>query len=125
MYRILIAEDDAAMRTMLDASLTRAGFEVLTAADGRELLALLEEMRAEDRLPNLIISDISMPGMSGLDVLVRLQRMKLELPIILITAFGDARTHRRARALGAVEVIDKPLDLRFLCTRVAEIVEAG
>ena len=122
MYRVLIAEDDNAMRGMLEAALGRAGFEVETAVNGNELLVRLEEAQTVERPPQLIVSDICMPGLTGLDVLSRVRQRFPDLPVILITAFGDALTHRRARAMGAVDVIDKPFDLGLLCRRMQDVL---
>jgi DNA-binding response OmpR family regulator len=122
MYRVLIAEDDNAMRGMLEAALGRAGFEVETATDGTELLLRLDAAQTGERPPQLVVSDICMPGLSGLDVLSRVRQRFPDLPVILITAFGDPVTHRRARALGAADVIDKPFDLGLLCRRMQDVL---
>lgn len=110
------------MRGMLEAALGRAGFEVETATNGTDLLARLDAAQRVDRAPQLIVSDICMPGLTGLDVLSRVRQRFPDLPVILITAFGDAPTHRRARALGAADVIDKPFDLGLLCHRMQDIL---
>src|SRR5690349_4698016 len=103
-HRVLLADDDHAMRGMLESALLRAGFEVESASDGAELLARLDAADRDNHPPQLIVSDICMPGLTGLDVLSRVRQRFPAVPVILITAFGDALTHRRARALGAVEV---------------------
>ena len=122
---MLLADDDHAMRGMLEAALLRAGFEVESASDGAELLARLDAADRSSRAPELIVSDICMPGLTGLDVLARVRQRFPMVPVILITAFGDALTHRRAHALGAVEVIDKPFDLGVLCRRIITILDGG
>lgn len=121
--RVLLADDDHAMRGMLEAALLRAGFEVESASNGAELLARLEAADRNSRAPQLIVSDICMPGLTGLDVLTRVRQRFPTVPVILITAFGDALTHRRAHALGAVEVIDKPFDLGLLCRRITATLD--
>jgi DNA-binding response OmpR family regulator len=71
---------------------------------------------------DLVISDIRMPNITGLDVL-RAKSYGGELPpVILITAFGDEWTHDKAKYLGAIDVIDKPFDIRAFIDRVREIV---
>lgn len=122
-HRVLIADDDPAMRGLLESVLLRAGYEVETASDGAELLERLDAGARESRVPQLIVSDICMPGLTGLDVLTRVRTHFPTLPVLLITAFGDALTHRRAHALGAVEVIDKPFDLGMLCRRITAILD--
>lgn len=122
-HRVLLADDDDAMRGMLESALLRAGFEVECASNGAELLARLDAADRDSRAPELIVSDICMPGLTGLDVLTRVRQRFPMVPVILITAFGDALTHRRAHALGAVEVIDKPFDLGMLCRRIASLLD--
>ncbi len=111
---IAVAEDDADMRELLGSSLRNRGFDIDECSDGAELLAHLKQARAGARVPDLVISDVQMPGATGLEVLGWLTRRLPEVPCILITAFGDWRTHRRAHNLGARVVIDKPFDLRVL-----------
>jgi DNA-binding response OmpR family regulator len=117
---VLIAEDDADMRKLLAERLRREGFEVLEARDGRELVELIAAQvlgGSGDRPPiDLVISDVRMPGMSGLDALASLRRHDWGTPFIVITAFGDADTHAEARRLGAAAVFDKPFDVDDLCT---------
>jgi DNA-binding NtrC family response regulator len=66
-----------------------------------------------------------MPGPSGFDVLHWLQAWLPEVPLILITAFGDAQTHRRASELGAAAIIDKPFDLQELHNHVARVIASA
>lgn len=108
---ILLAEDDPAMRTLLATMLTRTGFEVVPCADGNALLRELRRSHDDVRPPSLIVSDVQMPGATGLDVVHESRRIAPSVPVILITAFGDERTHRRAKQLGAAAVLNKPFDL--------------
>jgi CheY-like chemotaxis protein len=121
---ILVADDDEAMRTLLGTSLRSRNFEVRECRDGRELLHLLESDAKGTRTPSLIVSDLRMPGVTGLDVLHRLDRSLPRVPVILITAFGDPQTHRRAKALGAAAIIDKPFDLEEFHRQVTRALHA-
>ncbi len=105
--KILLAEDDPELRELLALVLESAGYQVSQCSDGEQLLARLEECEP----CHLVISDIHMPGLSGLEVLARRQGRFQQIPFICMTAFGDARTHNKARRLGAVATIDKPFDL--------------
>ena len=116
---VLIADDDEAMRSLLGASLRGQGFEVAECKDGRELMHLLQSEAQGVRTPSLIVSDLRMPGVTGLDVLHWLGRTLPQVPVILITAFGDAQTHRRAKALGAAAILDKPFDLEDFHAQVS------
>lgn len=111
--RVLLAEDDYEMRRLLADALRRDGYEVTEAVDGLRLLGQLHSplhygLRAD---VDLIISDIRMPGVDGLEVLSGLQTYDGAPPMILITAFGDRNVHAEANRLGAVALFDKPFDL--------------
>jgi len=124
--RVLLAEDDPALRELMAGALRRDGYEVLEASDGTELLDRLEAIvttvgRGPDAVA-VIISDIRMPGLTGLDLLAALRCAEWTTPVILITAFGDEETHREARELGARAVLDKPFPLEQLRAAVQEAV---
>ena len=116
------------MRELIGSVLTARGFEVEVIRDGASLLRHLgdpcgpgfdgQQRGGPNPAVDLVISDVQMPGVDGLDVLRRLRAGHEAPPVILITAFGDVHLHRRARELGAVDVIDKPFDLMQLCARV-------
>ena len=119
--RVLLAEDDADIRSLLAWALRDDGYDVVEAEDGAQLLARLDEaggVGSCDPLPDLIVSDIRMPRVSGLDVLERLQRDGVGVPVVLVTAHGDATTVRQAERLGAAAVLHKPLDLDDFLTTV-------
>jgi DNA-binding NtrC family response regulator len=108
---ILIADDDVEMRRMLGEALGRDGIDVELAADGAELRQRLETLADRGKLPQIVIADIQMPGVTGMHILAWVRRELPSVDVILITAFGDARIHARARKLGAAAVFDKPFDL--------------
>jgi DNA-binding response OmpR family regulator len=115
--RLLLAEDDREMRQLLASTLRRDGYEVIEVADGFQLFEWIgrawlgdEELSAVA----LVVTDIRMPGFSGLDVLAELRQAGFETPVILITAFGDHETHALGLKLGAAAVLDKPFDLSDL-----------
>lgn len=117
--RVLIAEDDEHLRRLLASTLRRDGFEVIEAWDGAELLGWIGSLLLhpqDGRQVDLIISDVRMPLVTGLDVLARLRRVDWVTPVILITAFGDETVHAEAKRLGAVAVFDKPFDLNDVRT---------
>jgi CheY-like chemotaxis protein len=112
--RVLVAEDQREMRVLMCEVLRREGYEVVEAASGTELIDRLVQGLLADgdaRGPDLIVTDVRMPGCSGLEVLARLRRNDWSTPVILITAFGDLATHAEAQRLGAACVLDKPFEL--------------
>jgi two-component system response regulator (stage 0 sporulation protein F) len=124
---ILLAEDDKEMRAMLALALRKDGYEVTECSNGVDLFTLLESFF----LPNvigqndvaLIISDIRMPGITGMEVLEGTSRKKGFPPMILITAFGDEKTHTLAGELGAAAMFDKPFDMDDLLNKVHELLQ--
>ena len=123
--RLLLAEDDEALRTLLAETLRRDGYQVIEAKHGMQLLEALEPVMFEGQLeerPDLIISDYHMPGCTGMSILAGLHSSGLQIPFIVITAFGDEATHTRAKHLGAVAVFDKPFDLDDLRTAVLNFI---
>lgn len=120
---ILVADDDDAMREMVAASLRRQELEVDECTDGAELLRQLHLAQQGSRVPDVVVTDIQMPGATGLDVVFWLKRWLPQVPCILITAFGDSLTHRRARELGAARLIDKPFDLSELHGEILKLLE--
>lgn len=126
--RVLLAEDDEHMRRLIASSLRRDGFEVIEARDGVELLESVGSLvlRPRDGHPvDLVITDIRMPRMSGMDVLAGLRSWDWSTPVILLTAFGDAATHAEARMLGAARLFDKPFDLYDLRVMAMELTGVG
>jgi CheY-like chemotaxis protein len=115
--RILLAEDQPEMRSLLCGMLAREGYEVVVAQDGPGLIQTLIAGLTEDGdawIPDLIISDVRMPGFSGLEVLARLRRESWAMPVVLITAFGDQELHDEVARLGGACVLDKPFELEQL-----------
>lgn len=125
--RVLLAEDDAALRRLLAEVLRQDGYEVVEARDGVELLAEIDATlvaRWERSDAFVVVADVHMPGFSGLDVLAVLRCAHCATPVILITAFGDAETREEAHELGAVAVFDKPFNLDDLRAALEEAAPA-
>jgi CheY-like chemotaxis protein len=124
--RILLAEDHRETRALLASTLRAQGYEVVEAANGYEFISVVSEawLGHTTRFPDLVITDIRMPGPNGLRVIESLRKTYWAIPVIVITAFGDDATHAEARRLGAHAVIDKPFDPEALKEKVGEILGA-
>src|SRR5262245_12385142 len=120
---VVLAEDDREMRMLVATTLRRAGWDVVEAVDGADLLECLAWVAdSRDRGGDcVLVSDIRMPGVSGLEALERLRGTGWAGGIILITAFGDEATHARACELGASMVLDKPFELETLCDAIRQV----
>jgi CheY-like chemotaxis protein len=125
-HRVLLAEDDQELRWLIAHSLRGDGFEVVEAADGLDLLdqvgtSLSDTLELESI--DLIVSDVRMPGWTGLEVLAGLNSAGCHTPVVLITAFGDPEVHAAGKRLGAAAVLDKPFDLNELSRIAARLLD--
>ena len=102
---ILLVDDDASLRRVLEFQLVEAGFQVVTAADGETALEIFEKAQID-----CVITDLRMPKMSGLDLLAKIKTRNQEIPVIVITAFGDVETAVAAMRQGAFDFITKPFN---------------
>jgi CheY-like chemotaxis protein len=123
MARILLIEDDAAVRNVLYLTLTNCGHTVIEARDGREGLAQFKTANAD-----LVITDIVMPGTEGFEVMMKLKKKH---PLVKIIAISGGGLHtaehylHTARLLGAVKVLTKPFSYEALLTAVNEQLPGG
>ena len=116
---VLIADDDDDLRALIAATLRRDDYEVIEARNGAELLEHLNTaMESPNKRPEMIISDVRMPILSGLGVLSALRRARVSMPVILITVFADTSVRTVAERLGATGVLKKPFDMDDLRTAV-------
>ena len=124
--RVLVAEDDPEMRRLLGSTLRRDGYEVFEVENGVDLLDRLATEILHPHVPStfdLVISDVRMPGVSGLEVLAGMRAADALTPFIIITAFGSPELHAQALAGGAVAVLDKPFEIDDLRTTVARLLQ--
>lgn len=112
---VLIVDDEIRYRELYARVLRDAGFAVLEAGSAAEALLVLEKTA-----PDMIVSDVRMPGESGLDLLRRARGQKPELPFLLVTAYADVREAVDALKLGAVDYLAKPVDLDELLSAVRD-----
>jgi DNA-binding NtrC family response regulator len=104
--RILVIEDDVSHRRTLERHLTLCGHELRTAASGEEGIACIEDFN-----PELILTDIRMPGLNGFEVLDQVRACRPDIDVILVTAYDDVQTAIDAMKGGAYDYLVKPLDL--------------
>lgn len=116
--RILIVDDELSMREFLSILLEREGYEVLTAADA----ALAQERLASNRI-DLVISDVQMPGLSGLELLARIKKETPDTAVLLITAFSTAEQAVEAMKLGAYDYLAKPFKVEEIKILVRNALE--
>ena len=113
--RILIVDDDPGQRSLLDSFLRGQGFEIVLADSGERALELLPAGKF-----SMMISDVRMPGLTGLETLQRARKNFPALPVLLVTAYADIRDAVEAMRDGALNYLAKPIDLDELLATVRQ-----
>ena len=114
---VLIVDDDQGQRSLLDSFLSGQGFRTVTATSGEEALSKLSVEGFD-----MMISDVRMPGMSGIETLRKVREDYAMLPVLLVTAYADVRDAVEAMRDGAVDYLEKPIDLEELLSTVRRTV---
>jgi DNA-binding response OmpR family regulator len=107
--RVLVVDDDADTRELIALVLSQAGYDVDDAADGFAALAKVSRYR-----PDLVLTDLRMPGMHGVDLLQRIRRIHGDVPVIIATGLETWDLCTAAESYGAVSCLIKPIDLEDL-----------
>ena len=119
-FRVLIVDDEALMRWAMVETLVDAGFTVTDAGSARETLRQLKDAE----LPDLVLLDFQLPDSIDLELLASIRREAPASAVIMATAYGTPEVQRGAERLGAVRVMDKPLDMTTLPDLVRTVQRA-
>jgi len=112
---ILVADDEQNLRRVLAAHLLKAGYQVLTADDGQNALDILEKQEV-----NVVVTDLKMPGLDGMEVLRQVQQKFPGIPVLILTAHGTVDNAVQAVKAGAFDYITKPFDKNELLSTIAK-----
>lgn len=115
---ILIADDDASIGSLLQTLFQGEGYRTHEVTAGREVLPAIHKHR-----PDLLIMDVRMPGVSGMEVLEHLKRSSVDVPVLMMTAFGSGNVAIRAMQLGAYDYVTKPFDIDDLLLTVERTLD--
>lgn len=118
---VLVVDDDPAVRESLVMLLGAEGIATRSFAGGHELLASLEEQPTDG--PSCLVTDLCMPGLSGLDLQERLSASPHAMPVVMVTGEGDVSTAVRALKAGAIDFIEKPFIASVMLARIGEALE--
>jgi CheY-like chemotaxis protein len=113
MDRILVVDDEIETCNLLSEFLSRKKYDVSIATSGQEAISKIKSNR-----PEVVLLDIRMPGMDGIQVLRRIKQMDNNIDVIMITAVNEERVGREAIKLGAFDYITKPISLNYLDTSI-------
>jgi two-component system, OmpR family, response regulator len=115
--RLLVVDDEPNIRELLSASLRYAGFEVATAPDGQQALAMAAEFR-----PDLLVLDVMMPGLDGFGVVRRLRQNGMHTPVLFLTARDAADDKVTGLTLGGDDYVTKPFSLDEVLARIRAVL---
>ena len=122
MRNVLIVDDDSVTRGLLSKVLKphSEAFQVLTAPDGREALKIIQTQKI-----NLVITDLQMPVMDGFELLARISEYHPEVPVFIMTAFGDSEVKSRLETFGSTKYFEKPLNIDIITECIYEELNSG
>jgi DNA-binding response OmpR family regulator len=114
---VLVVDDDPTLREVVSGYLTRAGLDVLQAQDGHEALSV-----TRDHSPDLVVLDLTLPGLDGLEVFRRLRAERGDLAVVMLTARGEESDRVLGLEIGADDYVTKPFSSRELVLRIQSIL---
>jgi two-component system response regulator (stage 0 sporulation protein F) len=117
MVKLLVVDDQKGIRQLLAEVFAESGYDIATCADGYRALEVIAEFD-----PDLILMDIKMPGLSGIDTLRKLRETDSARKVIMMTAYGERRYMDEANALGVCHFIYKPFDIDELKVQVGTVL---
>ncbi|WP_027482548.1 response regulator [Deinococcus pimensis] len=119
-YTILVADDEPAIRTMLEVILSADGHEIVTVPDGRAVLEYLKT-----NTPDAMLLDVKMPYLDGYEICSRVKRIARlsRTAVLLLTGFDDEQTRDQAKLVGADDVVYKPLSGKNLRGRISQVIQ--
>lgn len=106
---ILVIDDEKDVCDSFQDTLPEEGYGVVTALNGEDALALVKKER-----PDVVLLDIRMPGLDGIEVLEKIKKIDKNIAVVMITGYGDLKTARKAMRLGAFDYVTKPFNLDFI-----------
>lgn len=115
--RVLVADDDEVTREALGEVLREEGYDVALAADGLQAVALLPTFR-----PDVVLTDLSMPGLGGVGVVARVRELTPLVPVFIITAHSVIDAEREARELGVQGYLNKPLSFDDMLEKLTRLI---
>lgn len=121
--RLLLADDEDALRTALELILSRAGYEVTACSDGWSALEALEAALERGRGYDLAVLDVQMPGLTGPQVAERLARRYGRVAVLLVTGYGEEDVPESLRSQGVRDVIGKPFTPEQLLCRIHHLLQ--
>ena len=118
-FNILVVDDEDALRNVLSNELQSEGYSVVSAADGDEAIAILQQ-----KVFDLVLLDIKMPRVDGFEVLRFIKERQANTKVIMLTGFADLKNAIESKKLGAEDFVSKPYDLVDLLTTIERVLSS-
>jgi two-component system chemotaxis response regulator CheY len=122
--RILIVDDEADFLFSASVALRQAGYEVVEAADGGEALSRTREFLRAGKRFDLLLTDLRMPSLCGLELLEGLEQLGVEIPVIVMTGYCDDALREDLERKGCIEFLEKPFEPHDLVKQVKKVLES-
>jgi DNA-binding response OmpR family regulator len=117
-YRVLIVDDEEELVTTIAERLQIRGIQAEIATDGETALKMIKE-----NPPQVVVLDVMMPGIGGIEILKRMKAQNLQIPVILLTGYGSTEQGMEGMKEGAFDYLMKPCDLNILISKIQEAVK--
>jgi len=118
-YRVLIVDDEEELVITIAERLQIRGIQAETSTDGETALKMIEA-----NPPQVVVLDVMMPGIGGIEILKRMNAQNLQIPVILLTGYGSTEQGKEGMELGAFDYLMKPCDLNLLIGKIQEAVKS-
>ncbi|MFS0645501.1 response regulator [Siminovitchia sp. 179-K 8D1 HS] len=115
--KVLIVDDQFGIRTLLNEVLQKEGYQIYQAANGHQALHMMKQ-----HAPDLVLLDIKIPGMDGLEILKKMKEMNQDIRVIIMTAYGELDMIEKTKQLGALAHFSKPFDIEEIRNAVKQYV---
>lgn len=116
-HKVLIVDDQFGIRTLLNEVLQKEGYEIYQAANGLQALQVMKQ-----HAPDLVLLDIKIPGMDGLEILKKMKETNPDIRVIIMTAYGELDMIEKTKKLGALAHFSKPFDIEEIRNAVKQYV---
>jgi two-component system response regulator (stage 0 sporulation protein F) len=117
--KLLIVDDQFGIRVLLTEVFDKDGYETFTASNGNQALTIIE-----DESPDLVLLDVKIPGMDGIEILKEIRQRNLETNVIMMTAYGELEMINEAKKLGAVAHFSKPFDIDEVRQKIRKFLDS-
>jgi len=123
--KIILVEDEVDLLRSVTLTLKRAGYEVVSVDNGADALALIMLAENESKAFDLLVTDLHLPGLTGLELVEKIRKLHIPIPVAAITAFGNSQIRSRLKELDCLFCLDKPFNIEELLNHVSSAIKGA